>query len=81
MKATLINPKGLIAATKMETQVQYPQPGWAEQDPQIIHKHIVETIKKLLQDKPEYISQIAGLTFPANARDFHIDRNGKPLTP
>ena len=51
--------KWIDCSNKNRISVQYPQPGWAEQDPQVIHKHIVETIKKLLQDKPEYISQIA----------------------
>ncbi|MHA1594628.1 MAG: xylulokinase [Candidatus Baldrarchaeia archaeon] len=80
-KTTLVSVDGeVIGSTIKEYPVHYPQPGWAEQDPEDWWKAIVEGTREVLQRTGINPSDIAGISFDAQMINvIPVDEKGRPL--
>jgi sugar (pentulose or hexulose) kinase len=84
LRSIIFDTDGTIRALHRKEYEPYtsPQPGWAEQDPEILWNALVETTTLLGRENPELIARVAGVGITAQ-RDtmICIDRSGVPLRP
>ena len=70
------------AQTPIEPIYHSPQPGWAEQDPEIYWSAVVESCRKLWQQQVVKPSEISGLSLTTQrATMICVDRAGRVLRP
>lgn len=68
VKTTLVNANGEVVGSAMqEYPIYYPNPGWAEQDPNDYWNAIVKTTKKIMEDVTINRHNIKGLIFTPQA--------------
>lgn len=82
-KAVLFSLQGrLIAHAKQEYPIDYPQPGYAEQDPFDWLHAVYTTTHKVMQSARISPDQIAGITFDCQMQTMvAVDTNGAPVMP
>jgi xylulokinase len=83
LKVALIDPEGRVAGTAgRELATDYPQPGWAEQDPQEWYRAFGECLRGLLAKEKISNRDIAcvGIT-SATHTPVLLGRDGAPLRP
>jgi xylulokinase len=82
-KASVVTPDGkVIGSASAEYSVSYPNPGWAEQDPQVYWEAVVKTSRQVLSKTKVNPSDITALVFDAMVRDvIPVDDKGKALRP
>ena len=80
-KVALFRPDGGVAAqATAEYPVYYPQPGWAEQDPQDWWKAICASVQRVLAESGVAAGEIAGIgTDGQSWSAIAMDANGEPL--
>ena len=77
-KAVVTDLRQIISSAYRPYDVNYPKPGWAEQDPRIWWQAIKEATQEIL--KKVEPSQISGISFSCQmANVIFVDRNGDPL--
>jgi sugar (pentulose or hexulose) kinase len=84
LKAMIFDTEGrLLAISKKEFSPYYsPEPGWAEQDPEVFWKALCEACNGLWQNKAIDKNSIAGVTLTTQrATVINVDKSGKPLRP
>jgi xylulokinase len=82
-KATLFDEAGkMVAGAFGGYEVTYPQPTWAEQDPEKWWGAVVETTRRLLAESRVTPKQIAGIGFSGQMQGcLPVDSAGRPLRP
>jgi len=82
-KAAIITPDGkIIGSASVEYGVSYPNPGWAEQDPQVYWEAVVRTTREVLSKTKVNPSDITAIVFDTMMRDaLAVDGKGKALRP
>jgi xylulokinase len=82
-KAMLVNIYGdILDSTKQEYPMLFPQPGFAEQEPEDWWKAICETTRSLLAKTAVDPHQIVGVTMSSQMQGLVcVDSSGKPLRP
>jgi xylulokinase len=82
-KACLFASDGkLVAAAFVSYPTAYPQPGWAEQDPDDWQRAIFESTRRLLTTAPVSAGQVAAVSFSGHMQGaLAVDRHGVPLHP
>ncbi len=81
-KASLIDQTGRIVASAVrDYPVLYPQPGWAEQDPEAHWwQAICETTRRVLSDSGVEPRDVAAVVFSTQMMGtIPVDRDGRPL--
>jgi len=80
MKTALISTSGLINDVRRTYPIEYPQPGWSEQDPTLISEALVSSIKELVVNNRDRLNSIRGITFTSQMMGLlPLDKQGKPL--
>ena len=70
----------LVASAYEGYDVSFPQPGWAEQDPQVWTRALHSTIARVLREVPEGPSAVKALSFGSQLDGMvACDGKGKPL--
>lgn len=82
-KAVLADTDGNIIAQAFEPyEVKYPQPGWAEQDPQDYWRAVTSNTRQLLSDSGVDPASVKGIGFAGQMLTFvPVDSEGMPLRP
>lgn len=82
-KISLIDSNGKIKSKiQQEIRTNYPQPGWAEQDPFAWEKTLVELLNKVLGLDENIKKQIECIAISSATHTLVcVDNNGKPLRP
>jgi len=82
-KATLFDIQGEIVGLDSEVYgVNYPQPCWAEQDPEVWWKAIVKSTRRLIGKTGVSPTEVIALIFDAmTVSALPVDREGKALRP
>ncbi len=84
LRALLFSDKGaLIGRSQIEyTPYVSPQPGWAEQDPEIYWDSLCLACKNLKEQHPAPFKSIAGIGVTSQRSTMiNVDANGNPLRP
>ncbi len=84
LKAMIFDPEGhLLALSKKEFSPYYsPEPGWAEQDPDLFWQALCTACQGLWQHKAVDKSRIAGVALTTQRGTvINVDHSGKPLRP
>lgn len=83
-RALLVAPDGTILATAQQAfDLQYPDNGWVEQDPEALWDSVLSTIKQVLTQTSTSPQHIAGIAI-SNQRETTIvwhKQTGKPIYP
>ncbi len=80
MKTALISTNGLVDEVRRTYPVEFPQPGWSEQDPNLLSEALYSSVKELVEKNPDKISNIRGITFTSQMMGLlPLDKEGKPL--
>jgi sugar (pentulose or hexulose) kinase len=80
-KSVLVGTSGLVDSLKLENKIDFPQHGYAEQDPSMLENSIVNSIKKLLEKRQDSIEQIQGLIFTSQMQGIlPVDSSGTCFT-
>ncbi|THB79475.1 MAG: carbohydrate kinase [Desulfobacteraceae bacterium] len=82
LRAMIFNTDGdlLAIARKDYTPYQSPQPGWAEQDPEVYWESLVQTCRILKEQHPLLFEKIYGIGVTTQrASMINVDKQGKPL--
>ncbi len=82
-KTTIIDQDGKIVTwVDEEYRINSPQPGWAEQDPEIWFAAVVHTLRKAVAQSGIPIDKIAGIGLAGQMHGLVcMDSSGKPLRP
>ncbi|MBN2154888.1 MAG: FGGY-family carbohydrate kinase [Candidatus Lokiarchaeota archaeon] len=81
MKSSLISTSGLINDVRRTYPVEFPKPGWAEQDPNLISDALYSSVKELVQKNSDEIQYVRGITFTSQMMGLlPLDKTGKPLS-
>ena len=82
-KAVLFDIAGNIIGSDSEVYgVNYPKPGWAEQDPEVWWKAIVNSTRKIMRKTGVSPSDVIALSFDAMMiTALPVDHEGKALRP
>lgn len=82
-KAAIVDADGKMLGTASEEyDVLYPNPGWAEQDPQVYWEAVVRTTRQVLSKTKINPSEITAMVFDAMMRStIAVDEKGKALRP
>ncbi len=68
-----------VSSNGMEVGVEYPRPGWAEQDPEMLWKTTCKVIKGLLEKAPIAPEEIEGISLTGQMHGtFLVDKDGRP---
>ena len=80
-KAVLTDLHGNVLHTQFQGyHVDYPKPGWAEQDPDLLWRAVAETSKKVIEESGVDPGQIIGLCVSAQMLNIlPVDDQGRPL--
>lgn len=84
LKAMIFDAEGqLLAISKKEFSPYYsPEPGWAEQDPEVFWNALCQACNGLWQNKAVDKHRIAGVALTTQrATVINVDKSGKPLRP
>lgn len=84
LKAMIFDLHGQMKAKAQVTFKPYvsPQPGWAEQDPDVFWKALCEACQKLWRQNSISKSALAGVSLTTQrATVVNVDRSGRPLRP
>jgi sugar (pentulose or hexulose) kinase len=84
VRALVIGPDGTVHASARVPIVPYvsPQPGWAEQDPEVHWQAIGEACRRALADPAAVPTAVAGLTLTTQRGTVVVaDDAGRPLRP
>lgn len=80
-KSVLVSTSGLIDSYKYDNKIDFPQQGYAEQDPTMLENSIVTSIKKLIEKQQHAIEQIKGLVFTSQMQGIlPVDSSGTCIT-
>ncbi|TFG19309.1 MAG: hypothetical protein EU530_06620 [Promethearchaeota archaeon] len=80
MKTALISTTGLVDEVRRTYPVEYPQPGWSEQDPNLLSEAIYSSVKELVEKNLDKVPNIRGITFTSQMMGLlPLDKQGKPL--
>ncbi len=83
IKAGLVNTDDFSTSSKasIPSEIEYPQPGWAEQDPDVLWGQVVDLTHSILAEDDDFSSgDISALVFTAHmAGVLPIDGQGNPL--
>lgn len=82
LRALLFSESGhLMESAKIQYEpYQSPNPGWAEQDPEIFWASLIEACRKLKEKNPVLFSGIKGIGITTQrATMINVDENGTPL--
>ncbi|MCD6443232.1 MAG: FGGY-family carbohydrate kinase [Thermotogae bacterium] len=82
LRTALFDPKGRMLRFERIEYPPYmsPKPGWAEQDPELYWRSIVEAVRRMVES--EFKDRIAGITITTQrATTVVVDKDGKPLRP
>ena len=80
MKTALISTTGLVDEVRRTYPVEYPQPGWSEQDPNLLSEAIYSSVKELVEKNLDKVPNIRGITFTSQMMGLlPLDKEGKPL--
>ncbi|MEM2178744.1 MAG: xylulokinase [Candidatus Methanomethylicaceae archaeon] len=81
IKAILFTTNGEeVCSAEKEVEVEYPYPGWAEQDPEYIWNSTVEVLRKLIKTHNINAHQIVGVSLTGQMHGtFLVDNKGKPV--
>jgi len=72
----------LVASAYQGYEVAFPEPGWAEQDPQAWIEALHATVARVLQSVPEGPTAVKGISFGSQLDGMVVcDSNGNPLRP
>nr|MDO8080194.1 FGGY-family carbohydrate kinase [Candidatus Freyarchaeota archaeon] len=82
-KATLVGTSGkILGVAEKDYDVNYPEPGWAEQDPKQYWDAVVETTKALLKKTKTNPKDVIGISLDAQMMGaIPVDKNGNALRP
>ena len=82
-KAVLTHLDGrIVGRFSSKYEVEYPKPGWAEQDPDVWWRAIIDNSQQLLQASAVRPAQIAGITFSTQMLGLiPVSQRGQPLCP
>ncbi len=68
-----------VCSNGIEVGVDYPRPGWAEQDPEMLWRTTCRVIKELLKKAPITPEDIVGVSLTGQMHGtFLVDREGRP---
>ncbi len=83
IKAMLMEEDGKIAAVKAKGyDVHFPQPGWAEQDPEEWWEALCVILQSMRAEYPKEMDGIAGIGFSGQMHGLTaVDADGKPVRP
>jgi len=81
-KAVLTDLRGNLLHTRFEGyHVDYPKPGWAEQNPDILWRAVARTSKRVIQEANIDPTDVMGLCVSAQMLNIlPVDEWGRPLT-
>ena len=81
--AALYAAEGTLVASAYEAyDLSFPRPGWAEQDPTLWTRALVNAVGSLVKEVPEGPSAIKGLSFGSQLDGMVVcDAHGAPLRP
>jgi xylulokinase len=82
LKAGLVDLNDFLVVSKssMPSKIEYPNLGWAEEDPEVLWSQIVSLSNALMSEKGVDASSIAGVIFTAHmAGILPVDKEGNPL--
>lgn len=81
-KAALFTREGnVVSATSEEYAVYYPEPGWAEQNPEDWWKAVCRAVKEILEKSKIRAEEIAGIGIDGQSWSaIAVDEKGKVLT-
>ena len=82
-KTTIIDQDGeIVTWVDEEYRINSPQPGWAEQDPEIWFAAVVHTLQKAVEQSGIPVDRIAGIGLAGQMHGLVcMDSSGKPLRP
>lgn len=82
-KATLVSTSGkILGVAEKDYDVDYPQPGWAEQDPKQYWDAVVETTRTLLKKTKTNPKDVIGISLDAQMMGaIPVDKDGNALRP
>ncbi len=82
-KANLFDGEGRLCASHLENySVEYPQPNWAEQDPEAWWRAVCDSTRALLEELPRAMRQVAAVSFSGQMMGVvALDANDHPLRP
>jgi len=80
IKAIVFNEEGeQVASSSQEVSVEYPKPGWAEQDPEALWDITCKVVRECLMRNRIDPANILGISLTGQMHgSFLIDRDGKP---
>ncbi|HDD56673.1 MAG TPA: hypothetical protein ENG18_01470, partial [Nitrososphaeria archaeon] len=80
IKAIVFNEEGgQVASSSQEVSVEYPKPGWAEQDPEALWDITCKVVRECLMRNRIDPANISGISLTGQMHgSFLIDRDGKP---
>jgi len=83
IKAIIFTSDGVeVGSSEREVQVDYPRPGWAEQDPEMLWRVTASVIREALNRSHVDPSEIAGVSLTGQMHGtFLIDDDGRPARP
>lgn len=83
VKTVLVSSKGEVLANHVAPySLQYPNPGWVEQNPEDYWKGIVENTRKIVSEIDIDLNAIAGMVFSTQAMGIiPLDKQGNVLYP
>lgn len=84
LRALIFSETGRLLAQEHQAYIPYvsPQPGWAEQDPDLYWTRLVKACQALKQKYPQVFGGIAGLGVTSQrASMINVDASGKVLRP
>ena len=84
LRASLFSGTGhMLACVKKEYSPYFsPQPGWAEQDPELYWQSLVQACQTLREENPSAFDAIAGVGVTSQrASMINVDENGLPVRP
>ena len=82
-KTALFDPDGRVLAQESEEYpVYYPQPGWAEQEPEEWWRAICTAVRRTLRNSGIRPEQVAGVGIDGQSWSaIPVDRDGRVLAP
>ena len=83
LKAALVDLSGrLLAAAGAEYSIVFPQPGYAEQDPELWWQALLDSCDRLREDSPEAFASVAGVGICGQMHtQVCLDAEGRILRP
>jgi xylulokinase len=80
MKTSLISTTGLVDEVRRTYLVEYPKPGWSEQDSSLLSDAMYSSIKELVEQNLDKVVNIRGITFTSQMMGLlPLDKEGTPL--